>query len=132
MKLLLTKGILTTHPPICDCDGCRISSPIPQMQQGPITSQQVRKQKSFIRTFFIFRSKSSNEMFSGVVRKRDGSISTQSIKVFQNKGARGKLVYSNRAEVGARAGTLGRTTQKIKLKFKNSSTEMTPGILSRN
>ena len=78
MKLLLTKGILTTHPPICDCDGCRISSPIPQMQQGPITSQQVRKQKSFIRTFFIFRSKSSTEMFSGVVRKRDGSISTQS------------------------------------------------------
>ena len=150
MKLLLTKGILTTHPPICDCDGCRISSPIPQMQQGPITSQQVRKQKSFIRTFFIFRSKSSTEMFSGVVRKRDGSISTQSIKVFQNKGARGnhwvlkirplmvkvwnvpRVVYSNRAEVGARAGTLGRTTQKIKLKFKNSSTEMTPGILSRN
>ena len=42
MKLLLTKGILTTHPPICDCDGCRISSPIPhstseqliQMQQA--------------------------------------------------------------------------------------------------
>ena len=33
MKLLLTKGILTTHPPICDCDGCRISSPIPQVQQ---------------------------------------------------------------------------------------------------
>ena len=28
MKLLLTKGILTTHPPICDCDGCRISSPV--------------------------------------------------------------------------------------------------------
>ena len=30
MKLLLTKGILNTHPPICDCDGCRIGSPIPQ------------------------------------------------------------------------------------------------------
>lgn len=28
MKLLLTKGILSTHPPICDCDGCRISSPV--------------------------------------------------------------------------------------------------------
>ena len=28
MKLLLTKGILTTHPPICDCEGCRISSPV--------------------------------------------------------------------------------------------------------
>ena len=32
MKLLLTKGILTTHPPICDCDGCRITSPLPQVQ----------------------------------------------------------------------------------------------------
>jgi hypothetical protein len=28
MKLLLTKGILTTHPPICDCEGCRITSPV--------------------------------------------------------------------------------------------------------
>lgn len=42
MKLLLTKGILTTHPPICDCEGCRISSPIPsdiQMQQQVSASQ---------------------------------------------------------------------------------------------
>ena len=38
MKLLLTKGILNTHPPICDCDGCRISSPIPQVQ-APMTPQ---------------------------------------------------------------------------------------------
>ena len=28
MKLLLTKGILSTHPPICDCEGCRMSSPV--------------------------------------------------------------------------------------------------------
>uniref|UniRef100_T1IP71 SAND domain-containing protein n=1 Tax=Strigamia maritima TaxID=126957 RepID=T1IP71_STRMM len=28
MKLLLSKGILAVHPPICDCDGCRISSPV--------------------------------------------------------------------------------------------------------
>lgn len=34
MKLLLTKGILTTHPPICDCDGCRIASPEQFQQVG--------------------------------------------------------------------------------------------------
>ena len=45
MKLLLTKGILTTHPPICDCDGCRISSPVPQgqdqLQQQLVTQHQM-------------------------------------------------------------------------------------------
>ena len=50
MKLLLTKGILTTHPPICDCDGCRISSPVPQgqsqdqLQPHPPTPQQMVSQ----------------------------------------------------------------------------------------
>ncbi|XP_014664480.1 PREDICTED: uncharacterized protein LOC106806859 [Priapulus caudatus] len=28
MKLLLAKGILSTHPPLCDCEGCRVSSPV--------------------------------------------------------------------------------------------------------
>ena len=32
MKLLLTKGILSTHPPICDCEGCRMSSPVVSLQ----------------------------------------------------------------------------------------------------
>ena len=25
MKLLLTKGIMSVHPPVCDCDGCRVN-----------------------------------------------------------------------------------------------------------
>lgn len=28
MKLLLAKGFLTVHSSICDCEGCRISSPV--------------------------------------------------------------------------------------------------------
>ncbi|XP_013417149.1 uncharacterized protein LOC106178465 [Lingula anatina] len=28
IKLLLTKGILSVHPSTCDCEGCRISSPV--------------------------------------------------------------------------------------------------------
>uniref|UniRef100_A0A803YAK1 Sterile alpha motif domain containing 11 n=1 Tax=Meleagris gallopavo TaxID=9103 RepID=A0A803YAK1_MELGA len=24
----MSKGILQVHPPICDCPGCRISSPV--------------------------------------------------------------------------------------------------------
>ena len=28
MKLLLSKGILTVHSAVCDCEGCRISSPV--------------------------------------------------------------------------------------------------------
>lgn len=28
IKLLLSKGILSTHPPLCDCEGCRVSSPV--------------------------------------------------------------------------------------------------------
>ena len=45
MKLLLTKGILTTHPPICDCNRCTPSPPVPQvqdqLQQHLVTQQQV-------------------------------------------------------------------------------------------
>ena len=53
MKLLLTKGILNTHPPICDCDGCRISSPIPQVQPTPMTPQ-LQQQVGFD-FFFILK-----------------------------------------------------------------------------
>ncbi|CAB1329634.1 unnamed protein product, partial [Coregonus sp. 'balchen'] len=28
LKTLMSKGILQVHPPICDCPGCRISSPV--------------------------------------------------------------------------------------------------------
>ncbi|EEC18419.1 conserved hypothetical protein [Ixodes scapularis] len=28
MKLLLAKGVLSVHPPVCDCSGCRIGSPL--------------------------------------------------------------------------------------------------------
>nr|AFP36460.1 sterile alpha motif domain containing 11 splice variant ASV44 [Homo sapiens]AFP36461.1 sterile alpha motif domain containing 11 splice variant ASV45 [Homo sapiens] len=28
----MSKGILQVHPPICDCPGCRISSPVPGRQ----------------------------------------------------------------------------------------------------
>ena len=37
MKLLLTKGILSTHPPICDCEGCRMSSPVVSLPPVPIS-----------------------------------------------------------------------------------------------
>ncbi|XP_077510802.1 uncharacterized protein LOC144121464 isoform X2 [Amblyomma americanum] len=30
MKLLLAKGVLSVHPPVCDCSGCRIGSPLQQ------------------------------------------------------------------------------------------------------
>ncbi|XP_064431664.1 uncharacterized protein LOC135362168 [Mirounga angustirostris] len=30
LKTLMSKGILQVHPPICDCPGCRISSPVNQ------------------------------------------------------------------------------------------------------
>ena len=56
MKLLLTKGILTTHPPICDCDGCRISSPVPQgqdqLQQQLVTQHQMVSSNSL--KFFVY------------------------------------------------------------------------------
>jgi len=28
----MSKGILQVHPPICDCPGCRISSPVVSLQ----------------------------------------------------------------------------------------------------
>lgn len=28
MKLLLTKGVLSVHSTVCDCDGCRLTSPV--------------------------------------------------------------------------------------------------------
>ena len=37
MKLLLTKGILSTHPPICDCEGCRMSSPVVSLQSPSLS-----------------------------------------------------------------------------------------------
>lgn len=32
LKTLMSKGILQVHPPICDCPGCRISSPVVSVQ----------------------------------------------------------------------------------------------------
>ncbi|XP_044092801.1 sterile alpha motif domain-containing protein 11 isoform X6 [Neovison vison] len=32
LKTLMSKGILQVHPPICDCPGCRISSPVANPQ----------------------------------------------------------------------------------------------------
>ncbi|XP_019620368.1 PREDICTED: sterile alpha motif domain-containing protein 11-like [Branchiostoma belcheri] len=34
LKTLMAKGILQVHPPICDCPGCRISSPVAAMLQN--------------------------------------------------------------------------------------------------
>uniref|UniRef100_A0A5F9CV59 Sterile alpha motif domain containing 11 n=1 Tax=Oryctolagus cuniculus TaxID=9986 RepID=A0A5F9CV59_RABIT len=31
----MSKGILQVHPPICDCPGCRISSPVPGQPSCP-------------------------------------------------------------------------------------------------
>ena len=47
MKLLLTKGILSTHPPICDCEGCRMSSPVVSLHnlQSPSLSVSVSAPK---------------------------------------------------------------------------------------
>ncbi|XP_064326144.1 sterile alpha motif domain-containing protein 11 isoform X1 [Phalacrocorax carbo] len=34
LKTLMSKGILQVHPPICDCPGCRISSPVRVVERG--------------------------------------------------------------------------------------------------
>lgn len=34
LKTLMSKGILQVHPPICDCPGCRISSPVVREKWG--------------------------------------------------------------------------------------------------
>ncbi|GAA6107284.1 sterile alpha motif domain-containing protein 11 isoform X2 [Tachysurus ichikawai] len=34
LKTLMSKGILQVHPPICDCPGCRISSPVFMLTVG--------------------------------------------------------------------------------------------------
>ncbi|KAG7249131.1 hypothetical protein CRUP_004828, partial [Coryphaenoides rupestris] len=41
LKTLMSKGILQVHPPICDCPGCRISSPVAWLESltGPRASQ---------------------------------------------------------------------------------------------
>lgn len=42
MKLLLSKGILAVHPPVCDCTGCRISSPVNRNRlEEKLTPEQV-------------------------------------------------------------------------------------------
>lgn len=35
LKTLMSKGILQVHPPICDCPGCRISSPVVRCGRKP-------------------------------------------------------------------------------------------------
>lgn len=38
LKTLMSKGILQVHPPICDCPGCRISSPVVRLVLYPFAS----------------------------------------------------------------------------------------------
>ncbi|KAJ3587054.1 hypothetical protein NHX12_013444 [Muraenolepis orangiensis] len=39
LKTLMSKGILQVHPPICDCPGCRISSPVGPQNRGRLAEK---------------------------------------------------------------------------------------------
>ncbi|KAK1801798.1 hypothetical protein P4O66_022439 [Electrophorus voltai] len=68
LKTLMSKGILQVHPPICDCPGCRISSPVRPSARGQMTALFLQEEwgigRSFVRLIWA-RSLSAPARKSG-------------------------------------------------------------------
>ncbi|KAJ8391944.1 hypothetical protein AAFF_G00084150 [Aldrovandia affinis] len=94
LKTLMSKGILQVHPPICDCPGCRISSPVnrgrlAEKRTTPFPPTRVPK-KELASVFSSDDSEGSekangdhgdfkqeDELHFGIMRKsRDGDLTT--------------------------------------------------------
>uniref|UniRef100_A0A3Q2XIK3 Sterile alpha motif domain containing 11 n=1 Tax=Hippocampus comes TaxID=109280 RepID=A0A3Q2XIK3_HIPCM len=92
LKTLMSKGILQVHPPICDCPGCRISSPnrgrLAEKRTIPLPPNRVPKKE--LASIFSSDDSEGSERTSGdhghikqedelhysIVRKRDSDLST--------------------------------------------------------
>ncbi|KAF3860324.1 hypothetical protein F7725_000579 [Dissostichus mawsoni] len=94
LKTLMSKGILQVHPPICDCPGCRISSPVnrgrlAEKRTIPLPPNRVPKKE--LASIFSSDDSEGSERASGdhahikqedelhysIIRKsRDGDLST--------------------------------------------------------
>ena len=62
LKSLIGRGLIKVHPPICDCLGCRISSPV-------VSSLKIISNHNFVRRFFL-------PFASTVIEFRDQNINS--------------------------------------------------------
>ncbi|CAG07524.1 unnamed protein product [Tetraodon nigroviridis] len=128
LKTLMSKGILQVHPPICDCPGCRISSPVnrgrlAEKRTIPLPPNRVPKKE--LSSIFSSDDSEGSERASGdhahikqeeelpysIMRKsRDSDLSTI-ISNLHNSRQHGMPEGQSASDQGTRTGHTGRTSR---------------------